>query len=285
MTAADGAFRAEPPAPRTILVVEDDATLAAVLRYNLEREGYRCLVAVDGARALELARSERPDLLLLDVMLPGIDGLEVCRRLRAASTVPIIMLTARVDEIDRVVGLEVGADDYVTKPFSTRELLARVRAALRRAEMRPTADASEVLTIGRLIIDPLGRVLARDGQRVSVKPEEFDLLHFLVRHPGQVFTREQLLDRVWGYEFVGGTRTVDVHIRWLREKIEPDPAQPALLLTSRGVGYSWNVPGARDRGCQVSAKLVVVGCSQRRDSGSDGNRFHQAVGHLRAETR
>lgn len=227
---------------RTVLVVEDDATLAAVLRYNLEREGYRCLVAADGARALELARTERPDLLLLDVMLPGIDGLEVCRRVRALSTVPIIMLTARVDEIDRVVGLEVGADDYVTKPFSTRELLARVRAALRRAEMRPAEEAAQPLTVGGLQIDPLGRRLTRDDEGVALKPKEFDLLLFLARHPGQVFTREQLLDRVWGYEFAGGTRTVDVHIRWLREKIEPDPARPVLLLTSRGVGYKLEVP-------------------------------------------
>lgn len=223
--------------PRTVLVVEDDSTLTAVLRYNLERAGYRCLVAPDGPRALELARRDRPDLVLLDLMLPGIDGLEVCRRIRAESTVPIIMLTARVEEIDRVVGLEVGADDYVTKPFSTRELLARVRAALRRADMRPVDDAAQPLVIGDLQIDPRGRRLTRAGQTVLVKPKEFDLLLFLARHPGQVFTREQLLDRVWGYEFGGGTRTVDVHVRWLREKIEPDPARPVYLLTSRGVGY------------------------------------------------
>jgi DNA-binding response OmpR family regulator len=224
-------------ATRTVLVVEDDSTLATVLRYNLERDGYRCTVAADGARALDLARRDRPDLILLDVMLPGIDGLEVCRRIRAGSTVPIIMLTARVDEIDRVVGLEVGADDYITKPFGMRELLARVRAALRRAEMRPLAEDTQPIVVGDLQIDPRGRRLLRNGGPVTVKPKEFDLLLFLARNPGQVFTREQLLDRVWGYEFGGGTRTVDVHIRWLREKIEPDPAHPIYLITSRGVGY------------------------------------------------
>ena len=233
-------------ATRTVLVVEDDSTLAAVLRYNLERDGYRCAVAADGARALELARRERPDLILLDVMLPGIDGLEVCRRIRSESTVPIIMLTARVDEIDRVVGLEVGADDYVTKPFGMRELLARVRAALRRAEMRPLEDDTQPIAVGDLQIDPRGRQLLRNGEPVAVKPKEFDLLLFLARNPGQVFTREQLLDRVWGYEFGGGTRTVDVHIRWLREKVEPDPAHPIHLITSRGVGYK--LEAARRRG-------------------------------------
>lgn len=229
-------------APRGVLVVEDDNTLAAVLRYNLERAGYRCLLAHDGAHALEVARKEKPDLVLLDLMLPGIDGLEVCRRLRSESTVPIIMLTARTEEIDRVVGLEVGADDYVTKPFSTRELLARVRAALRRADMRPAEADAQPIAIGSLRIDARGRQVTKDGAPVAVKPKEFDLLLFLARHPGQVFTREQLLDRVWGYEFGGGTRTVDVHVRWLREKIEPDPARPIYLLTSRGVGYKLELP-------------------------------------------
>jgi DNA-binding response OmpR family regulator len=222
---------------RTVLVVEDETTMASVLRYNLEREGYRCLVAGDGARALELARGERPDLLLLDLMLPGIDGIEVCRRIRAQSNVPIIMLTARVEEVDRVVGLEVGADDYVTKPFSMRELLARVRASLRRAEMRPAQESTLIQLLPGLTIDPNRRQVLRGDQPVAMKPKEFDLLLFLARHPRQVFTREQLLDHVWGYEFAGQTRTVDVHVRWLREKIEPDPANPSYLLTNRGVGY------------------------------------------------
>ena len=222
----------------SVLVVEDDATLAATLRYNLEREGYTCLLAADGARALELAHRQRPALVLLDMMLPGIDGLEVCRRIRAASTVPIIMLTARVEEMDRVVGLEVGADDYVTKPFSMRELLARVRAALRRAQMRPDEDgASRPVSFGRLRLDPARRELTRDGDAVALKPKEYDLLWFFVRNPGRVFTREQLLEHVWSYDFAGGSRTVDVHVRWLREKIEDDPASPRYLRTSRGAGY------------------------------------------------
>jgi DNA-binding response OmpR family regulator len=228
----------------TVLLVEDDATLAAAVRYNLEREGYACLLAPDGARALELARRERPALILLDLMLPGIDGLEVCRRIRAESTVPIIMLTARVEETDRVVGLEVGADDYVTKPFSMRELLARVRAALRRARMRPDdEDDTRPVTFGRLRLDPARRELTRDGQPIPLKPKEYDLLWFFVRHPGRVFTREHLLEQVWGYDFPGGSRTVDVHVRWLRGKIEDDPANPRFLRTSRGAGYRFELGG------------------------------------------
>src|SRR5215211_1852348 len=228
---------------QTILVVEDDATLAMTLRYNLERAGYRCVVASDGARALELARRERPALVLLDVMLPGMDGIEVCRRLRAESTVPIIMLTARVEEIDRVVGLEVGADDYVTKPFGMRELVARVRAALRRAAMQPDEEAAALrpARFGAITVDPARRELRRDGARVALKPKEFDLLWHFVRHPGRVFTRDQLLERVWGYDFAGSGRTVDVHVRWLREKIEDDPGHPRYLRTSRGTGYLFDL--------------------------------------------
>ena len=218
--------------PRTILLVEDDATLVSAVRYNLERDGFRCLVAGDGGRALEVAARERPDLVLLDRMMPGIDGLEVCRRLRAVSIVPIIIISARVDEMDRVVGLEVGADDYVTKPFAMRELLARVRAALRRAEARPAVETEAVLTCGDLRIDPNRRELRRAGLPVGLKPKEFDLLLFLVRHPGRVFTREQLLDHVWGYDAAVNTRTVDVHMRWLREKVEPDPSRPLYLLAA-----------------------------------------------------
>jgi DNA-binding response OmpR family regulator len=238
---------AEGPVRRTLLVVEDESTLAAALRYALEREGYRCLIAADGVHALQLAQTERPDLILLDWLLPGMDGIEVCRRVRARSTAPIIMLTARVDEMDRVVGLEVGADDYMTKPFSMRELIARVRALLRRAGQQPPRDDGRIALGPGLVIDGHRRQLLRDSMPVAIKPKEFDLLHFLARHPRQVFSREQLLDRVWGYDFVGQTRTVDVHVRWLREKIEPDPATPRYLLTSRGVGYVLEVGGGSDQ--------------------------------------
>jgi DNA-binding response OmpR family regulator len=223
--------------PDSILVVEDDTTLATALRYNLERNGYTCLLAGDGARALELAARERPALVLLDLMLPGIDGMEVCRRIRGESTVPIIMLTARVEEVDRVVGLEVGADDYVTKPFSMRELMARVHAALRRAQMRPDIHELRSIEFGSLQIDPARREVKRQGEVLALKPKEYDLLLFFARNPRRVFSRDQLLERVWGYDFGGGSRTVDVHVHWLREKIENDPARPVYLRTSRGAGY------------------------------------------------
>jgi DNA-binding response OmpR family regulator len=223
--------------PDSILVVEDDTTLATALRYNLERNGYSCLLAGDGARALELAARDRPALVLLDLMLPGIDGMEVCRRIRSDSTVPIIMLTARVEEVDRVVGLEVGADDYVTKPFSMRELMARVHAALRRAQMRPDVHELRAIEFGGLQIDPARREVRRSGEVLALKPKEYDLLLFFARNPRRVFSRDQLLERVWGYDFGGGSRTVDVHVHWLREKIESDPARPVYLRTSRGAGY------------------------------------------------
>lgn len=221
----------------TVLVVEDDTTLASALRYNLERNGYGCLLAAEGARALELARREHPALVLLDVMLPGIDGLEVCRRIRSDSSVPIIMLTARVEEVDRVVGLEVGADDYVTKPFSMRELLARVRAALRRAQMQPQAAEDRPVEFGQVRLDPARREVLRSGTLLPLKPKEYELLWFFVRNQRRVFTRDQLLEQVWGYDFAGGSRTVDVHVHWLREKIEDDPAHPRFVRTSRGAGY------------------------------------------------
>ena len=224
----------------TVLLVEDDATLAAAVRYNIERDGLTCLLASDGGRALELARRERPELVLLDLMLPGVDGMEVCRRLRGESSVPIIMLTARGEETDRIVGLEMGADDYVTKPFSMRELMARIRAQLRRARMRPDEDEGEdlrPLVFGDLRIDPARREVSKSGLAITLKPKEYDVLLFLARNPGRVFTRDHLLEKVWGYDFSGGSRTVDVHIRWLREKIEDDPANPRHLRTSRGAGY------------------------------------------------
>jgi DNA-binding response OmpR family regulator len=224
--------------PKTILVVDDEATLRETLAWNLERDGYRVVAAADGRMALERFRAEKPDLVLLDLMLPELSGVEVCRRIRAESDVPILMLTARDSEVDKIVGLEVGADDYVTKPFSLRELQARVRALLRRAEARPVAEPDgPPVRVGPVELDLAGRRLLRDGKPVSLTPRAFDLLAFLVRNRGQVLTREQLLEQVWGYDFAGETRTVDVHVHWLRQLIEVDPARPVLLETLRGVGY------------------------------------------------
>ena len=219
---------------KTVLVVDDEPTLVATLRYNLEREGYRVVTAADGEKALSVARAEHPDLLVLDLMLPVIDGLEVCRILRREMSMPIIMLTARADEVDKVVGLELGADDYVTKPFSTRELLARVRAQLRRTA---TPSDEETITTGDLRLDLKRREVTRDGTALELKPKEMELLIYLMRNRGRAFTREQLLREVWGYDFFGDSRTVDVHVSWLRQKIEPEPSKPVRLLTVRGVGY------------------------------------------------
>ncbi len=221
---------------KTILVVDDEPTLVATLKYNLERESFRVLEAVDGEAALEAARSGHPDLIVLDLMLPGLSGLEVCRILRKETRVPIIMLTAKDAEVDKVVGLETGADDYVTKPFGMPELMARVRALLRRAE--PTEDdALDVVESGDLRVDLARREVQRAGLPLRLKPKELDLLGFFMRRRGRLFSREQLLNQVWGYEFADDTRTVDVHVRWLRQKIETDPAQPSRLITVRGVGY------------------------------------------------
>ncbi|MDP8924111.1 MAG: response regulator transcription factor [Chloroflexota bacterium] len=223
-----------------VLVVDDEPVLADTIRYNLRREGYEVQVANDGNEALKLATAAAPDLVVLDLMLPGIDGLEVCRQLRRESTVPILMLTAKDDEVDKIVGLEVGADDYMTKPFSMRELLARVRAMLRRSRMQqqaPAADGAQPVRSGDLEADPLERRVTLRGTALQLKPKEFDLLVHLMQQRGRVLTRDQLLERVWGYTFGGDTRTVDVHIRWLREKIEEDPGSPRRLETVRGVGY------------------------------------------------
>jgi DNA-binding response OmpR family regulator len=222
-----------------ILIVEDDPNLVEAIRYNLSREGYQVITALDGAQALENARRERPELIILDLMLPKLDGLEVCRILRKEMTVPIIMLTAKTDEVDKVVGLEMGADDYMTKPFSMRELLARVRAALRRSEVirgEPTLER-ESLRLGDLIIDIGRHRVSFRGSQLTLTAKEYDLLVFLARNQGFVFTREQLLNKVWGYDYAGDTRTVDVHVRWLRQKIEADPAHPRNLMTVRGAGY------------------------------------------------
>jgi DNA-binding response OmpR family regulator len=224
---------------KNILVVEDEATLVATLKYNLEHEGYRVTAAGDGESGLSAARSGRPDLIVLDVMLPGLDGFEVCRILRRESNAPILMLTAKAEEVDKVVGLELGADDYMTKPFSMRELLARVRALLRRAETA-APDEGEVLAARDLQVDLRRRQASRDGRALPLKPKEFDLLVYLIRNRGRAFTRDQLLNQVWGYDFVGDSRTVDVHVRWLREKIEDEPSKPTRLITIRGTGYRFD---------------------------------------------
>jgi DNA-binding response OmpR family regulator len=224
---------------KKILLVDDEPTLVATLKYNLEREGYRVVTAADGEAGLSAARANRPDLILLDLLLPAMDGLEVCRILRREMTTPILMLTAKTDEIDKVVGLELGADDYVTKPFSMRELLARVRALLRRAETAPAVE-TEVLIAGELQVDLRRREASRGGEALPLRPKEFELLVFFLRNRGRAFTRDQLLNQIWGYDFVGDTRTVDVHIRWLRQKIEDVPGKPSRLITVRGVGYRFD---------------------------------------------
>lgn len=221
-----------------VLIVEDDKTLLSVLQYNIAKEGYDTLTASDGIQALEAARARRPDLIVLDVMLPGMSGLEVCRILRQEMTVPILMLTARVEETDKVAGLDSGADDYMTKPFSTRELLARVRAILRRASMPgPRPGEGTVVRAGDIEIDTARHTATVAGRPVDLTPKEFDLITFLAKNTGLVFSREQLLERVWGYDYAGDTGTIDVHVRWLREKIEDSPSKPRRLLTVRGVGY------------------------------------------------
>ena len=229
---------------RTILVVDDEPTVRETLAENLQREGYRVVTASDGREALARFRGQRPDLVILDVMLPELSGVEVCRIIRAESAVPILMLTAKDAEMDTVVGLEVGADDYVTKPFSLRELLARVRALLRRLEQQAVEAPPAVIDLGSVQVDLAGHRLLRDGHAVAIKPKAFDLLAFLVRHPGQVFTRDQLLEHVWGYDYAGETRTVDVHMHWLRSDIEADTGHPTFLQTVRGVGYVFRRPGS-----------------------------------------
>ena len=221
----------------TVLVVEDNDAVSSSLRYNLERDGYSCLLAGDGPRALELARRERPSLVLLDVMLPGIDGLEVCRRIRAESNVPIIMLTARVDEVDRVVGLEVGADDYVTKPFSMAELLSRIRALLRRRELDRAEAGPMVLRVGALVVDLVRHELRVDDRAVPLTPSEFKLVSLLASAPERAFSRREIVQHLWDSEYAGDMRACDTHIVNLRRKIERDPAHPERLVTVRGVGY------------------------------------------------
>ena len=231
---------------KKILVVDDERVLTETIGYNLRREGYTVIAAHDGQVALAAAKRERPDAILLDVMLPGLDGFEVCRALRRESAVPIIMLTAREGETDTVLGLELGADDYLTKPFSMRELLARLKALLRRSDVvlpgaAATLGATPTLEAGPLLIDAARHQASWSGRQLALKPKEFDLLLCLARHPGVVLSRETLLARVWGYDYPVDTRTVDVHIRWLREKIETQPSTPVHLLTVRGLGYRFAV--------------------------------------------
>lgn len=225
-----------------VLVVEDDAAIRDALVYNLGREGYQVEAAGDGAAAIAAARAGSPDLIVLDLMLPELDGFDVTRTLRKESKVPILMLTARDDEIDRVLGLELGADDYLTKPFSMRELLARVKAMLRRVQLEHEQGLDAVasqpsLVSGNLAVDPHRHEASLDGKPLDLKPKEYELLQFLMQNRGKAFTRDQLLEKVWGWEFSGGSRTVDVHVRWLRARIEANPDEPARIVTVRGVGY------------------------------------------------
>ena len=224
-----------------ILVVDDEEPIAKILDFNLKKEGYEVIVANDGEKAVELAFSENPDLILLDLMLPKKDGMEVCREVRTKMDVPIIMLTAKNTEIDKVLGLEFGADDYVTKPFSTRELMARVKVNLRRvskqAEDKSNNENNSELAIKNIIIYPEAYIIKKNGKEIDLTRREFDLFYYLARHRGQVLTRENLLQTVWGYDYFGDVRTVDVTVRRLREKVEDDSSQPEYIMTRRGVGY------------------------------------------------
>ena len=221
-----------------ILIVEDDPNILEALKYNLGKEGYDTFIAVDGVQALDMARANKPDLIILDIMLPEMSGFEVCRILRKEMAVAIIMLTARDDEIDKVTGLDLGADDYMTKPFSVRELMARIRALIRRMEIQ-TVVPETPRKFGDIEIDILHHTIKRTGVALNLSPKEFDLLAFLTANKGFVFSRDQLLEKVWGYDYSGDTRTVDVHIRWLREKIEDNSEEPRRLITVRGVGYKF----------------------------------------------
>ena len=228
---------------QVVLVIEDEENLLKAIKYNLEKDGYKVQSAMDGEQGLELARQMEPSFIILDIMLPKMDGIEVCRILRRESNVPILMLTAKSEEIDRVVGLELGADDYVTKPFSMRELLARTKAILRRYSLSTNDKAKEsgkVLKAGKLEVNISKHVVTLDGKLLELKPREFDLLALLVENAGRALTRDQILENIWGQDYYGDTRTVDVHIRWLREKIEGNPGSPKQIITIRGVGYRFD---------------------------------------------
>lgn len=226
---------------KTILVVDDEKPIADILQFNLIKEGYTVICAYDGEEALARVEEQQPDLMLLDIMLPKRDGMEVCREIRKKYDFPIIMLTAKGSEIDKVLGLEMGADDYVTKPFSTRELIARVKANMRRLNVAAQADEpveeTNNITVGSLVIQPDAYLVLKRGDTIELTHREFELLHYLAKHIGQVMTREHLLQTVWGYDYFGDVRTVDVTIRRLREKIEDNPSHPTWIVTRRGVGY------------------------------------------------
>lgn len=227
----------------TILVVDDERHILELVKFNLEKDGYQVSVAQDGKEAYNMARMEKPDLVILDVMLPEMDGFEVCRMIQKdseISDIPIIMLTARSEEIDKILGLEIGADDYITKPFSPRELLARVKARLRRsARKQQEVEDSETIRMNGLVIDPQRFEVLLGGVKLDLTPKEFELIRILAKSPGRVLTRDYLLENIWGYEYMGDTRTVDVHIRHLRQKIETDPAKPMYIETVRGIGYKF----------------------------------------------
>jgi two-component system response regulator VicR len=222
-----------------ILVVDDERTLVKGIKFNLENEGYQVDCGYDGEEAVSMAKNTAYDLIILDLMMPEKDGLQACQEIRMFSTVPIIMLTARSEDADKLMGFESGADDYITKPFNIMELKARIRALLRRASIAspPEAEAAGVMTRGHITVDPGRRSAMSDGKAVELTMKEFDLIEFLMKNPGKVYSREQLLDLVWGYDYQGDIRTVDVHIRRLREKLEKDPAKPELIITKWGVGY------------------------------------------------
>ena len=229
---------------KKILIVDDEKNIVDILKFNLKKEGFNTIEAFDGEQAVELALSENPDLILLDVMLPKMDGFTVCRKLRQSLTTPIIMLTAKEEEVDKVLGLELGADDYITKPFSQRELMARIKANIRRTAMEEVAATrtASIIQAKDLTIDCDRYEVKRDGKAIELTLREFELVKFLAMHPGQIFTRENLLEKVWGYEYYGDVRTVDVTVRRVREKLERDPANCEYILTKRGVGYYFDKP-------------------------------------------
>ncbi len=229
-----------------ILLVDDEPLITDSLSYSLKREGFEVKAVGDGEQALKELHDFSPDLLVLDIMLPGMNGLEVCRRVRATGSTPVIMLTARGEEMDRILGLEVGADDYLAKPFSFRELLARIRSILRRVEMDRQTSQFQPVTVGNLTIDPIARRAFRGAQELQLSAREFDLLSVLMRNAGRALSREQLLGLVWGEDWIGDPRTLDVHVRWLRLKIEEDPAMPTYIQTVRGHGYRFAGPEELD---------------------------------------